>query len=244
MKRLLDSTTCRGDLLNQGRLHIQYRISPELRDETYEGFHDDWLKKDVAITTNPRRWQNKHGIKLELNPEFLFLQHKILNIINSKNQLSDYNNIYTGLRMDMFDLMFVEVCSLKRGTSKENIFNGENYDQKQFYTALDEIKRLANNTRILWLTHINLRVGKEAQNKIESGDKSWLDRTTSDQKFKSRDTIDRWMREYSDDVLYPGVILGNKTLDDVTVHDSNTHYNETYKKMTEIHYIKHINKII
>ena len=243
MKRLLDSTTCRGNLLGQEQKRVN--VDEELKDETFEGFSNHWLKKDVAITTNPRRWKNIHTMEHDLNPEFLPRQHKILNLINSKNQLSNYEFIYTDLRMDMFDLLFVEVCSIKRGPPWPWT---EVYDQKQFYTALDEIKRLANNTRILWLTHINLPVGKKIQKEIESGNQSWLDRTTSDRKLKSRDTIDKWMREYSNDVLYPGAILGNKTLDDVCCDGmgagGGAHYNETYKRMTENFYIKHINSII
>ena len=239
MKRLLDSTTCRGNLLGQNPT-LNEHFPGAFSLEKYKGFHNRWLKKDVAITTNPRRWKNKHTMEHDLNPEFLPTQHKILNLINSKNQLSNYDNVYTGLRMDMFDLIFVEVCSIKKGDPHPI---DEKYNQKQFYTALDEIKRLANNTRILWLTHINLPVGQKFRTFIENGDQNWLDRTTSDQKFKNRDTIDKWMREYSDDVLYPGEILGNKTLDDVC-NDSYAHYNDTYKKMTEEYYIECVNKII
>ena len=240
MKRLLDSTTCRGNLLGENPTLTEHVPDDVLRLETNKGFHHRWLKNDVAITANPRRWRNKHTMEFDLNPEYLPTQHKILNLINSKNQLSNYDNVYTGLRVDMFDLIFVEVCSIKKGDPRTC---SEKYDQKQFYMALDEIKRLANNTRILWLTHINLPVGQEIRTFIENGDQSWLDKTTSDQKLKSRDTIDKWMREYSDDVLYPGVILGNKTLDDVC-EDSNSHYNDTYKIMTEKYYIEYINKIV
>jgi hypothetical protein len=248
MKRVLDLTTCRGNLLNIhyappfSPLH-EGKISKDIINDSFKGFQLNGLVKDKAVVTNPRRWKNKNTEQNDLNPEFLPIQHSILELISSNKLKNHYDNIYDGLTIKMFDLIFIEVCSLKIAKNWQDTHGGESYTQKQFYTALDKIKAYAKDIPILWLTHVNLEVGEKIQNFLDKGEKHWIERTTSDRKLKSRDTIDKWMREYSDNVVYPKNILQNKTMDDV-FSDSNSHYNIENKYLTERFYIQKIKNIL
>jgi hypothetical protein len=248
MKRVLDLSTCRGNLLNihydppLSPLH-EGKVSKDIVDDSFIGFSLNSLVKDKAITTNPRKWKNKNTKQNDLNPEFLPIQHSILELISSNKLKKHYDNIYNGLTIEMFDLIFIEVCSLKIAKNWQETHKGESYTQKQFYTALDKIKTYTKDIPILWLTHVNLEVGEKIQNFLNEGNKYWIERTTSNRKLKSRDTIDEWMREYSDDVVYPKNILQNKTMDDV-FSDSNSHYNIENKYLTERFYIQKIKNIL
>ena len=218
MKKILELTTCRGELYMAGRAHLELPKFRILDDNT-----------------------GSINIRSMMNPEFIFQTKLLLQLAADKNLLSivdDANDmqkrVANYIENTTFDGYIIEISSLKRPTQelKPN-HHGEKYNEEEFNSELDCIKSLIHGKPILWLSHANILFDDEHLSEFDPG---WRSRIFKDSRLRSRQTIDEYLTRRGERVIMPSQHFKNKTARDVFKSKTDTgHYN----KESEL-YIKNI----